>query len=206
MMLGLSGAHRTGKTTLARRFAEVSGYTMVETKVSDVFRQHDLDPRANYPLEKRLWIQLRILEKLEKIYSTNKTYSVFDRTPIDLAAYMLADVSRQEINPATDREVSIYVESCLIVTNAYFSGVVVVQPGIPIVEDLSKAPASLSYMEHLNVINLGLMSSPYLSRTQAFSLSRYCIELDDRCECLVNIAAQLPEPAHIMPIEQKFPM
>ena len=131
---------------------------------------------------------------------------MFDRTPIDLAAYMLADVSRQEISPYTDREVAAYVESCLIVANSYFSGVVVIQPGIPIVEDLSKAPASFSYMEHINALCLGLVSSPLLKRTQAFSISRYCTELDDRCECIINIASQLPEPAHVIQIEQKYPM
>jgi predicted ATPase len=206
MMLGLVGAHRTGKTTLARRFAEVSGYKSVETNVSDVFRDYGLDPREHYPLEKRLWIQLRILERLEATYAANKNYSVFDRTPIDLAAYMLADVSRQAISPYTDREIASYVEACLLVTNRYFSGVVVVQPGIPVVEDINKAPASASYMEHINALCLGLMSNPSLKRTQAFSLSRYCTDLDERCECLINIVSQIPEPAHVIQFEQKFPM
>lgn len=206
MMLGLAGAHRTGKTTLAQRFADVSGYTMIETKVSDIFYEYGLDPREHYSLEKRLWVQLRILERLEAVYAANRTYAVFDRTPIDLAAYMLADVSRLPVSPYTDREVAEYLESCLIVTNRYFSGVVVIQPGIPVVEDITKAPASSSYMEHINALCLGLVSSPHLKRTQAYSLSRYCIDLDDRCECLINIVSQLPEPAHVIQFEQKFPM
>lgn len=206
MIIGLAGSHRTGKTTLARRFAEVAGYRFVETSVSAVIKKHGMDPRLDYPIDQRLWIQGQILASLSETYSANKNFAVVDRTPIDLAAYMLADITRQSVDPNTDKEVMAYINECMAVTQRYFGAVIIVQPGIPIVEDESKAPATESYMEHINAICLGFATSARLKNTAMYSLSRSCTDLDERCEAIVNIVANMPNDHSMIPFEQKLPM
>ena len=46
-MIGLVGSHRTGKTTLARAFAEDSGIPFVETSTAEVFRRLGYDPKVD---------------------------------------------------------------------------------------------------------------------------------------------------------------
>lgn len=206
MIIGLTGAHRTGKTTLAKRFAEVAGYRFVETSVSATFKKHGMDPRVDYPVSQRLWIQRQILQDLTEIYQANRHFVVVDRTPVDLAAYMLADITRQSVDPYTDKEVMAYVDECLALTKKFFDAVIIIQPGIPIVEDETKAPATESYMEHINVICLGLAASAKLQTTSMYSVSRSCTELDERCEALVNIVANMPNSPSMIPFKQKLPM
>jgi hypothetical protein len=206
MMIGLAGAHRTGKTTLARRFSEVSGYSFLETKVSAVFEQHGLSPREHYPTETRLWIQRKTLDKMVEVYSSHRSFAVVDRTPIDLAAYMLADITRAEIAPEIDQQVIKYVDDCIAVAREFFSAIVIVQPGIKIVDEPGKAPPIESYIEHLNAICLGLINSNNIGPASAYSISRSCTELDERCEALISIAANLPMPSNVIPYQQKTPM
>ena len=206
MMLGLAGAHRTGKTTLAKRFAEVSGYTFVETKTSQVFKRLGLDPRVDYPLEQRLMIQDAILDCLEESYAKNRHYSIVDRTPIDLMSYMIADVTRQNADPYIDPEIMIYLQRCYDLSRQYFAGLVVVQPGIQVIEDLDKAPGVESYMEHINMLCLGALSVGKLGSVRCYVMNRSCIDLEERVESLINIAVDLPVPYYVVSLDQKLPM
>lgn len=205
-LIGLTGSHRTGKTTLARRFAEVSGYSLVETSTSAILRNVDIDPREDYPLERRLLIQRYLLDCLEGEYVSHRNFAITDRTPIDLLAYLLADVRRTNVTDKVGQQVERYIADCYQVTRENFAGVVIVQPGIPVVEDESKAPGVASYMEHINLLCLGAIATGRLGDVKAYSLSRSCIDVDERAECLVNIAAEIPYPVGFVTIEQKLPM
>ena len=160
-MYGFSGSHRTGKTTLAKALAEQMGIEFVETPTSAVFARLGKDPKVEYPIEERMDIQDAILDSFEVIYESKQGKSwVSDRTPLDTAMYTMADIQRTTLwgNSYVSDRVQAYVKRCLTMTRRYFWKVILVQPGIPLTEGVGKAPGCPSYMEHLNLLQYGLMN------------------------------------------------
>src|SRR3569832_345872 len=68
-LIGLCGAHRTGKTSLAKAYAKKHGIAFMETSVSAIFKELGLDPAASFDFKTRLDIQEVILERLDAKYS-----------------------------------------------------------------------------------------------------------------------------------------
>lgn len=159
MTLGIVGSHRSGKTTLAKAYAEKWNIPFVETKVSDIFKELGVDPSTLNNINKRIGIQFEILKRTCKLYEDANILGGFisDRTPLDMLAYTLADVGNCLLPIETERLVAQYTTECIQATNRYFSTLLLVQPGIPIVEAQGKAAASPAFMEHINSLLLGLM-------------------------------------------------
>jgi predicted ATPase len=184
MSLALVGAHRTGKTTLAREFAKKHDLVFVQTGISEVFARLGLDPRVEYPIEQRVSIQTTILYALEKQWESalRKTrFFVTDRAALDLAAYMLADVTRATLagKPEVAAAIQGYVERCIESTNRFFHTVIRVQPGIKTVEAEGKALACPVFMDHLNAIYAGLMVDHRLE-VRPFSIDARETDLEAR--------------------------
>lgn len=157
-MIGIAGSHRTGKTTLARTFAETSGLYFLESKVSDTFRRLGYDPRKDYPFEDRLFLQYQILYDMERQYTEAPTaYFITDRTPIDVYAYLLADVQRTTLSPVQEGDLERFWKETCRITSSHLDLVMVIQPGIDLIECEGKAPATEGYVEHLNAVIIGLV-------------------------------------------------
>jgi predicted ATPase len=157
--IGLCGSHRTGKTTLARKLATHHDIAFVESSVTAVFKQHffnhnPLKPDAKMDFEARLWIQQRILEAAEQLWQHAPLAFVTDRTPLDFMAYTLCDI--QGATQVHFEELAEYLDRCFAVTNQFFTRIVVVQPGIPLIYAEGKAALNQAYIEHLNTVILGL--------------------------------------------------
>lgn len=158
-MIGLCGSHRCGKTTLAKAYAKKCNIPFVETKVSDIFKELGIDPSKLNRIEERIGIQIEILERTCKLYGDANVLGGFisDRTPLDMLAYTLADIGNELLSKEVEVLVARYTQDCIDATNNYFATLLLVQPGIPIVEAEGKAASSPAFMEHLNTILLGLM-------------------------------------------------
>lgn len=156
-MLGICGSHRTGKTTLARTMAETSGLYFLESKVSDTFKRLGCDPRKDCDFEDRLYVQHQVLYDLERLYLEAPTpHFITDRTPIDVYAYLLADVQRTTLTPVQEDDLErFWMETCRI-TSQHFNLIMLIQPGIELVDAAGKAPAAPGYVEHISAIILGL--------------------------------------------------
>lgn len=187
MSYGLAGAQRTGKSTLARAFSERTGIPFLETSASKVFAEMGLDPKVDYPFDVRLAIQNRILDAFSRQYreATADTVFVSDRTPIDLMAYTLADVQRNTLSPELSAELLQYLRRCIELTNKHFSVLVLVQPGIQLVEERGKAPANEGHMEHINAIARGLIGDERIS-AENFTIPRGITNLTRRVDAVVR--------------------
>ncbi|HXX81356.1 MAG TPA: AAA family ATPase [Thermodesulfovibrionales bacterium] len=163
MTIGLCGSHRTGKTTLAEEISQRRGIPFVRTSTSDVFREHGLDPSEPMEIGRRLWIQHKILDAAEEAWNSGHRQFITDRTPLDMAAYTLADV--QGPTEVDFAELEGYLDRCIRVTNAFFKLLVLVQPGIPLVYETGKAALNEGYLEHLNFLILGLCNDDRIKST-----------------------------------------
>lgn len=187
MTIGLSGSHRTGKSTLAKAFAEKNAeFNFVETSAVGVYKALGLDPKVMYPFAKRLEIQRHILDAVAQQYSDAGLLFVADRTPIDFIAYTLADIMRDNYDGSSDSEITKYINDCYDVANTYFSMIMVVQPGIEIVEAEYKCPTNVGYVEHINNLVLGLATDRRLN-SMHFALNRDVTDLGARVTAVENM-------------------
>lgn len=157
-MIGLCGAHRTGKTTLARAYAKKHGIQFLETSVSAIFKELGVDPAGTFDFKTRLDIQEVILKRLDAAYGSvpPNQQAITDRTPIDLLGYTMAEAIGEAVSVENQERFKRYVNNCFEVLNRRFSVVLLVQPGIPIVAEQGKAAANAAYIEHLNSLMFGL--------------------------------------------------
>lgn len=180
MNIGICGAHRTGKTTLAQALAAALAIPFIKTSVSQVFQKRGLDPAQPIDFGMRLAIQEEILNSAELIWQSAQQYYprfISDRTPIDMMAYTLADIQGQtEVDTA---QLSAYLARCWQLTNLFFSHLCVLPPAIPLVFEVGKAALNPAYIQHLHWLVLGLCHDP---RTQGrIVLVPECLTaLDDR--------------------------
>jgi len=182
-MIGLPGAHRTGKTTLAKKYAELAEIPFVATGASAVYEKLQLDPRADYPFPVRLDIQRHILEAAQKLYrGAGKTF-ITDRTPLDYLAYTLADVQRQNLTSDDEKNLQKYMKDCFSICNNHFSTLVVVQPGIAAIDAPGKARADFGYVEHIANLIMGLVVHEDVEAVHYF-VPRAMLDLDRRCRCV----------------------
>lgn len=184
-MYGLCGAQQVGKSTLAGAFSEDVGVPALYTTASAVFSQLGLDPKVDYPLGQRIDIQRHILESFEKQYrSVEGGVFITDRTPIDMMAYMLADVQRTNVPSHLETAIESYLKDCIEVSNATFSILTVVQPGIKVKDGaVGKAPATFSYTEHINHIVMGITVSEAVQSAHYY-IPRYLTDLEARVGAL----------------------
>lgn len=183
-MIGLCGAHRSGKTTLAKLFAQKHKIAFVETSVSAIWRELGYDPATTYDFGTRLMIQEEILKRVDFVLSQYAGGEfITDRTPIDMAAYTLADAIGDRVPPTMQKRLAKYVEDCFHSTNRRFGMVLLIQPGIPLIDEPGKAPINEGYIEHLNSLILGLTVDERLKPAH-FYMPRSVTDIDERVGAL----------------------
>jgi len=190
-LIGLCGAHRTGKTSLAKAYAKKHGIAFMETSVSAIFKELGLDPAASFDFKTRLDIQEVILERLDAMYSmvAPVSFAIVDRTPIDMLGYTMAEAIGHTVGGADQARFAKYAERCFEVTNRRFSTLVLVQPGIPLIEEEGKAAINQAYIEHLNSLMLGLTVDERI-KCSHFYILRALTDMDDRITALESAVRQ----------------
>ena len=161
--IGLSGAHRTGKTTLARAVEKGLGLRFIETSTSAVFRRMGLNPAITYDFDTRLTVQREVLKDAVALYQCAGDSFITDRTPLDMLAYTLADAIGDRVPADAWDQFDEYAFDCFNETNKYFNWLVVIQPGIPVIDAPGKAATNRPYIEHLNSLIAGLVADERMS-------------------------------------------
>ncbi len=185
--LGLCGAHRTGKTTLAIALSSHLNIPFVRTTTSQVFAQLGLDPAEPMDFQTRLFVQNHVLDAAEQGWQNSATPFVSDRTPIDMIAYTLGDIQgKTEVDFDL---LSQYIDRCFASTNQFFQNLAIIQPGIPLVYEEGKAALNAAYIEHINILVIGLCSDRRL-KTNVFCNARNAIDLEAR---ILNILEHFGE-------------
>ncbi|MBF6813567.1 hypothetical protein HN283_13650 [Acinetobacter baumannii] len=184
-MFGLCGSHRTGKTALAQAYAEKHGAIFLKSDITGWQREIGFDSsNQTYSFDDRMKIQEHMIARLEDLYvehfmGESKLEPVItDRTPIDLMMYTLAAVT-DGLSDEQSQRLEAYLNKCFEVQNKYFTGVMLVQPGIPLVEKEGSAKCCKAFIEKLNTIVLGLFMDGRL-RVPHWYLKRDVLDLNKR--------------------------
>lgn len=183
MNVGLCGAHRTGKTSLAEAFVkEHEGFVFLKTSASQVFKDLGLIPNVDYPFETRITVQEKILDVFEEAYkSMGEQAFISDRTPIDMIAYTLADVRQETLNAEESVRLKKYIKRCIDVSNRFFSILIVIQPGIPVRKEEGKASLCPMYIDHVAHLVMGLAVSEEVHSAH-FYIPKKMTDIDRRVE------------------------
>lgn len=182
--IGLCGAHRVGKTTLAQAVSHATHLPFLQTHTSEVFKKHGLDPAKPMPFKTRLSIQQEVLSAAVEVWGQSQSRFISDRTPLDMAAYTLADI--QGTTQVDSDMLAHYLDDCVQKTNQFFSMLIIIPPGIPLVNEPGKAALHNGYIEHLHTLVVGLCHDPRLS-AKVFQLARNLLSLDERTHQAISL-------------------
>lgn len=169
MRIGFTGAHRTGKTTLARVVSRIYQLPMLTNRVSQVVADYGFDMATDNRLETGVRMQAeqlavmldhieatRFATPLERQVERGVSY-VSDRTPLDAAAYFMADATASSGTELARETCVAYVEKCLALTAKHFDVVILVPPGIDVQPTAGKPPVNPAYQEHIHFLVQGFL-------------------------------------------------
>lgn len=168
-MIGLLGAHRTGKSTLCQALLSAGRGSFWEKEISISKMQKDMgydSSNQSYDWETRKSIQSGLLDAFfKKLHEETIAHAVVanlitERTPLDLIGYLVMNAPE---NPtAEDLEwIDNYIANCIALTNVNYSKVFLLQPGIEYVECATSAKEDS--MDILNAIYLKTLLDPRLT-------------------------------------------
>lgn len=161
--LGLCGAHRTGKTSLATALSFALDMPFIPLNTTDIFLKCQLNPSKPMEFRTRMDIQQQILDQAVDTWFEIDQPFISDRTPIDMFAYTIAEVQGDTLNARMESELEDYKLRCQQATEKYFGGVVLVPPAIPIIDAIGKASSSRGYIDHIHLLCLGLLHSYHIT-------------------------------------------
>lgn len=182
MSIGIMGAHRVGKSTLAELLSNETDYGFIQTNVSHVFEAMGLHPAEPMDFVRRIMVQNAILSHCEDMWALEKDPFFTDRTPLCMLAYTTADLTADV--KLSDPEYNAYMEyrkRCFDSTHRFFGQLLLIQPGIEIVDDSGKLTAALnrSFIEQLNTIMVGLAHASECY-TPVYVMPRKILDLEER--------------------------
>jgi hypothetical protein len=156
-MFGLTGAHRTGKSTLAKQLSMDLGFAYYDASVSRIMRELGVNSVEHLTLDKRLDAQEYLLKRHLEDIATMPRPCITDRTPLDFIGYMLAEVTMHNTPQELWERTGKYVEDCLTATRIHYDTVIACRPLPSYEEDPTKPPPNVGYQWELQLIIEGAM-------------------------------------------------
>lgn len=176
MRIGFSGAHRTGKTTLAKKVSEIYGYEFIAGSATPVFNRFGVTPNQYIPIKTRFEIQRAVLDDFcERVSGSNRF--VTDRTPFDFIGYMRAELCTNaffEENTVTERELTDYFNQCYEAAAKYLDLTIFLEPALPIVFEEGKGSLNKHYIHNVSALMFDALSR----RPQDLPTNNICTVLD----------------------------
>jgi len=163
-IIAFSGSHRTGKTSLGY---SVHNYApeieFIKTKVSSLSLWDSILPDSLVSFAERIYIQELIYKDISCFFTSKiATYPeksiLFDRSPLDIAAYLLSNIDSTTSSLYNSRTKQL-ITNCVELTKTCFNYVFIIPPVIPFIPESGKASkvySSLAYRLSLHYILLGL--------------------------------------------------
>ena len=182
--MGLTGTHRTGKTTLAKHVAERLEIPFVATNASEVFKEFAVKPSEPITPLLRLEIQKEILA--QSVYSwENHSAFVTDRTPIDFISYLLMDYDPSIMSDDLEEQYGEYIDRCFEYANQQFSSIVIVPQGLPVQREEWKGVVRPIYMNKQELVIRGCLTDPR-NKVIKYVIDGKDTDLDSRGDAVIR--------------------
>jgi hypothetical protein len=195
-MFAMIGAHRTGKTTLAKALAERYEIPFCKTRSGEALRSLGVSPKEELGFSTRLKVQSYLLDVLERDYEAmiGEPF-VADRSPLDVAAYTTAEIGRTTLQDEQLRHsYESHIARCFELTRRYVGFIVIVPPAIDPVDESDKAPAEIHYMEHLHALAVSFAVKAHsVFEIPVLPLPRPVVENNARVDFISKVAASIIE-------------
>lgn len=159
MRVGLAGAHRTGKSTIAAEVAAMLGFPFVASYTTDIATRLGFDINKDNSFARRLDYQTHVLNAMEESFS-KRTMFISDRTPLDAAAYLLSEVKSFTGDQTTQELANQYIDRARKMTSNLFDIVIVVPPAISVEPMPGKPLVNPAFQEHIHFLVCGMLFDP----------------------------------------------
>jgi nicotinamide riboside kinase len=175
MIFGLTGAHRTGKTTLAHALSQRLGIPFHQNSVTEVLSRYGVDPVAKQSLEDRINIQYILLNNhVEEIQKLPRPVLV-DRTPVDYLAYLLAEMTMHNTNPEQYELIERFRVSAMKIIAMNYDMLMIIEPLPKYESDPTKPPPNRAYQWEIQYLIRGIV----YSQAELGHIGSYLINTND---------------------------
>jgi hypothetical protein len=155
-MLGFAGPSRSGKTTLGNKLSEKLGVPFTPFSGTKALMDAGIPLVGDMRPSERLYAQRTLLDMMVKQIETAPRPCIIDRTPLDIAAYMLAEVPMYSPDLDLGRQIDAFVQECIRATRRHFDAIMLVG-ALPFYEVAEGKPMpNLAYQRHVQAIIFGL--------------------------------------------------
>lgn len=157
MSFAIVGAQRSGKSTLAKKIAELRNWHYHDASVTEIMKEYGVNGVGNLSIEDRIGAQEFLLTRfIEKLRAAPRPL-ITDRTPIDMIGYALGEVTMHNTDEATGLRIHNYVERCLEETRKNFDTIVLVRPLPTYTPDPKSPPPNRGYQTQIQMIIEGAL-------------------------------------------------
>lgn len=161
MLYGLTGSHRSGKTSLARAVAEELDIEFYETSISKTAKEFGYDAVSDLTLTERLHLQTLLLDNHIKEISKRGRPLITDRTPLDFCGYLACEFTMNNgrlVTPETLNLAVTFMEKCLQATKDYYDFIFYLAPLSDYVVEDGKPTANPVYQMNHALTVMGAIS------------------------------------------------
>lgn len=165
-MFGFTGAARSGKTTLAKRVSEEIAIPYFDAATTQAAKEAGFNAVGNLPIGERMELQEFLLKTYLKRVEDAPRPFITDRTPLDMIAYTMAEVSMHGTTLEQGKRIHKYYEDCLKAVNNLFHLIIIVRPLPFYTVDPTKPPENPAYQWHTQLLMEGgarLMRPPFMT-------------------------------------------
>lgn len=182
MSFALAGSSGTGKTTLAKAIADVMGIPYHDASVTRIMNEIGVNPVATLDsIDTRIAAQEQLLVRYIEELRTLPRPFITDRTPLDMAAYVLGEVTMLNTTREQGERIAKYVSVCQERTRELFDAVTVLRP-LPFYESKStRPPPNPAYQHQIQTLIEGILGQTAEKNPLAFAVV-YATDFERRLE------------------------
>jgi hypothetical protein len=104
------------------------GWHYHDASVTKIMQAAGVDPVGDLTLEERLPAQWKLLTQYLHDISILPRPFITDRSPLDMIAYMLGEVTMHNTSAEFGQEIDEYVNACVVATRNNFDSIIILRP------------------------------------------------------------------------------
>lgn len=183
MSFAFAGSHRSGKSTTAQIVAQRLGLPFIDSNVTKELLDAGFDQVGVLDLERRMECQVKRFELHMEKYLAAPRPCVTDRSPLDIAAYTLAEFSMHS-SAELGNEAANLVNLCIKMTRLHYDMLIIPRPLPAYAVEPGKPPMNVGYQHHIQYLVEGMAMAVSDQVTMAVLTDT---SLENRCDTTTDL-------------------